>query len=102
MTWRLDGPGWCLSLRVARRARAQLVSLLAATLVAGLGSCTGTVQRPAPTPSPTTPTSSSNGGTDVGPQTPLSEPPSATVRFFDLHTREGSPCPSGTVERSCG
>jgi len=101
-TWQASGPGLCLSLRVRRTTARGLAALVTAALWAALGSCTATVDHGPETPQPQTPTSSRDPGRDVGPQFVPSEPPSATVRFYDLHTREGSPCPSGTVERSCG
>ena len=83
-----SGPGWCLSLRVRRTAWRGLTGLLTPLLLVGVGSCTPTVQQHPDAPAPQTPTSSRDAGSDRGPQFVPSEPPSATVRFYDMHTHE--------------
>ena len=101
-TVRVDGPGWCLWLRVRRTTSRGLAALLIPLLIGSVGSCTGTVHRPPDSPQPQTPTSSRDPGSDVGPQLVPSEPPSQTVRFYDMHT-DGPPakCAPADPEVSC-
>ena len=97
----VSGPGWCLSLTASRTTRARLAALVTTACLTVLGSCTGTVQRHPDAPAPQTPTSSRDRGSDVGPQIVPSEPPSATVRFYDLHTNEGVPARCSKPSGSC-
>ena len=98
---RIVAPGWCLSLTGTRTTRARLAALLTTVALSAFGSCTGTVQRHPDAPAPQTPTSSRDPGSDEGRMYVPSEPPSATVRFYDMHTPTRVPARCSKPVGSC-